>query len=463
MNCEAAIPVEEAIEELVPQRRFRPYPVYRDSGTDWLGLVPEGWEVVPLRHICGSIQTGPFGSQLHQSDYQPGGIPLVNPVHLVDGHILQRENSAVDEDTRVRLTRHILQEGDIFFARRGEIGRCGLVSKPQAGWLCGTGCMRVRLKEGHAPYFTSLFNSHGFAATLTINAVGTTMLNINNVILARMGVPCPPRAEQVAIAAFLDRETARIDELVAKKQRLIELLQEKRTALISHAVTKGLNPDAPMMDYGVEWFGAIPSHWSVKRLKHIVPKVTVGIVITPARYYVDSGVPALRSLNVSSGRIVASDLVFMSSESNELHRKSKIFSGDIVVVRTGQTGIAAIVTDGFDGANCVDLVIIRRSDIVMTSYLHYSINSLPAVRQVEAKSVGSLQAHYNTYTVKELVVPTPPLDEQRQLCAYLHDRTEQLDRAADHIRRGLDALHEYRSALISAAVTGKIDVREEQQ
>ncbi|MCK4660930.1 MAG: hypothetical protein KAV82_15525, partial [Phycisphaerae bacterium] len=136
-------------QSLVSTQLGNPDTPMKDSGIEWLGHVPEGWDVVPLRHICGSIQTGPFGSQLHQSDYQPGGIPLANPVHLVNGHIIPGENSAVDEDTCVRLARHILQEGDILFARRGEIGRCGLVSEPEAGWLCGTGGMRVRLNGGH--------------------------------------------------------------------------------------------------------------------------------------------------------------------------------------------------------------------------------------------------------------------------------------------------------------------------
>lgn len=209
----------------------------KDSGIEWLGQVPDHWDVVPLRYICSSIQTGPFGSQLHQSDYQPGGIPLVNPVHLVNGHIVPGKNSAVDEDTCTRLARHILQDGDILFARRGEIGRCGLVSDHETGWLCGTGCMRVRLIDSHSPYFNLLFNSYGFADNLTLNAVGTTMLNINNTILACMVVPRPPLEEQRTIAAALNRRMTKFDELIAKVGNAIGKLREYRSALISAAVT----------------------------------------------------------------------------------------------------------------------------------------------------------------------------------------------------------------------------------
>ena len=148
---------------------------------------------------------------------------------------------------------------------------------------------------------------------------------------------------------------------MAKKERLIELLQEKRAALITRAVTKGLDPSVPMKDSGVEWLGQIPAHWDAKPLKRVVPGVTVGIVVTPAKYYVDDGVPCLRSLNVARGHIDMNNLVFISPDANEQHHKSKIREGDVLIVRTGQAGAAAVVPADLDGANCIDLLIIRRS------------------------------------------------------------------------------------------------------
>lgn len=207
------------------------------SGIDWLGDVPEHWNVVPLRHVCESVQTGPFGSQLHQSDYLPGGIPLINPVHLVSGRVAPDEQSAVDEATQQRLSRHQVVPGDILFARRGEIGRCGMVGEDQGGWLCGTGCMRLRLSKGEPSYYNLMFNSHGFAATLTVNAVGTTMLNINNTVLMRMVVPWPPLHEQRAIVEWVNETRDRIQSLSNEVERAIEQLWAYRSALISAAVT----------------------------------------------------------------------------------------------------------------------------------------------------------------------------------------------------------------------------------
>ena len=274
-------------------------------------------------------------------------------------------------------------------------------------------------------------------------------------------MPFPAKNEQRTIATFLDRETAKIDALVEKQERLIELLQEKRTALITRAVTRGLDPNVPMKDSGVEWLGEIPAHWEVKRLKHVVPGITVGIVVTPSKYYVDEGIPCLRSLNVSGGAIDTNDLVFISDSANELHRKSRIFSGDVVVVRTGQAGTAAVVPKGLDGTNCIDLLIVRRSDQVLSRFVYFYLNSHPAMSQAIEQSVGAIQAHYNTSTLAQLVVPKISMDEQSRMVLQLDAATRQIDQLIAKVRRATDHLKEYRTALISAAVTGKIDVRNE--
>jgi type I restriction enzyme S subunit len=274
-------------------------------------------------------------------------------------------------------------------------------------------------------------------------------------------VALPPLLEQRAIAAFLDRETARIDALVAKKERLIELLQEQRMAVISHVVTKGLDPTVPMKAAGVEWLGEIPAHWQVKRLKLITPEVTVGIVITPAKYYVDSGVACLRSLNVREGWLDDSDLVFISPESNIILRKSMILAGDLVTVRTGQPGTTAVVDERFHRANCIDLIIIRQSGQFDSCFMAYVANSHIAKIQYGSGSDGAIQQHFNIETAKNLLVPLPPLEEQRSIAALLDGEAAKIDTLIANVREHIEKLREYRTALISAAVTGQIDVREE--
>lgn len=212
-------------------------PPLKPSGVEWLGDVPEHWEVTTVLKMAQQIQTGPFGSQLHTSDYVEDGIPLVNPAHIISGKLVPDSLCSVGKETSSRLNKYHLQTGDIIMGRRGEIGRCAVVSNCESGWLCGTGSLIIRFWEGEPSFFYYIFSATGFNKLLELHAVGSTMLNINPSLIGRMLIPLPPLPEQQAIAAYLDTETAKIDALVAKIEEAIERLQEYRTALITAAVT----------------------------------------------------------------------------------------------------------------------------------------------------------------------------------------------------------------------------------
>jgi type I restriction enzyme S subunit len=211
----------------------------KDSAVEWLGGIPAHWEVKQIRNIAKSLQTGPFGSQLHSEDYTPGGIPVINPSHLRDGCIVPDMDCAVDEGTALRLRHHELCEGDIVFARRGEMGRCALVTTVEAGWLCGTGSLRIRpnLDLVYPPFLNRFLSISGIREWLLLEAVGATMDNLNTAILGRMPLLLPPVHEQCSISAFVDSEAIKIDALIAKVREGIEKLKEYRTALISAAVS----------------------------------------------------------------------------------------------------------------------------------------------------------------------------------------------------------------------------------
>lgn len=211
--------------------------ILRDSGIEWLGSVPEHWDIHQLSLLTETIQTGPFGSQLHAADYVEGGIPLINPAHLISGNIVPDEQSAVDAKTVERLNRHKLKPADIIMARRGEIGRCAFVEEEQAGWLCGTGSLLIRFHKGNSRFFSTVISSGGFSKKLELHAVGTTMLNLNPTIVGRMLVPVPPLEEQYQIVAYIDRATKKINQSISKAREAIARLQEYRTALITAAVT----------------------------------------------------------------------------------------------------------------------------------------------------------------------------------------------------------------------------------
>jgi len=309
-------------------------------------------------------------------------------------------------------------------------------------------------------YFAYAMKSVGFVSELCSKSDGIRDgKTIRYEHFASIELPVPSSLEQVSIVAFLDRETGTIDALVAEQERLIALLKEKRQALISHAVTKGLDPNAPMKDSGVAWFGTVPAHWAVTRLKHVSPMVTVGIVIEPAKLYRDEGVPALRSLNVKPGRIQLDNVVRITEESNELHRKSRLSAGDLVAVRTGQPGTTAVVPPALEGCNCVDLIVIRRPQAGDERFLCYYLGSDAAQFQVSGGAEGAIQQHFNVETAANLALPWPSRSEQSRIVEFLDAEIAKLDELAEAASITRSLLSERRSALISAAVTGKIDVR----
>ena len=211
----------------------------RDSGIPWLGKIPAHWKVVQLKFASISLQTGPFGSQLHSEDYVTCGTPVVNPSHLAGGRIHADGRVSVDEATADRLAVHHLSLGDVVFARRGEMGRCGVVEPANVGWLCGTGSIRVRLRKDSAVphYLALLFAETGISEVLAVQSVGSTMDNLNTEILGGCHVPIPSLEEQRTIVDHVDRETIKIDAIRAATRRTITLLNERRAALISDAVT----------------------------------------------------------------------------------------------------------------------------------------------------------------------------------------------------------------------------------
>jgi type I restriction enzyme S subunit len=249
-RIDALIRKQERLIELLEEKRaalishtvtkgLDPDVEMKDSGIEWLGKIPAHWDVIQARYIAESLQTGPFGSQLHSSEYIVNGTPVVNPSHIRGGCIEPDWEVTVDEETLERLKRHRLQVGDIIFARRGDLGRCALVTAREDGWLCGTGGVRMRPREelGYPQFLVQVFSTRGVAEWLALRSVGSTMDNLNTSILSRLPVSIPPLQEQRTIAAYLDRETAKIDALIDKAEAMIERLQEYRTALISAAVT----------------------------------------------------------------------------------------------------------------------------------------------------------------------------------------------------------------------------------
>jgi type I restriction enzyme, S subunit len=325
-----------------------------NSGVDWIGQVPEDWDVLQSRRLFADVSEAAQNGDEQLSVTQKAG---VIPQRL---YIEQEEQNVVRALAGLANFKHV-ESGDFVISLRsfqGGIEYCayrGCVSPAYT-------VLRNRKGIYHA-FFKYALKSDGFISKL--QSVTTGIRDGRNVSYEQFGIvnlPVPTISEQRDIANYLNRETAKVDALVEEQQRLIELLKEKRQAVITRAVTKGLNPSAPMKPSGVEWLGDIPAHWAAKRLRHISPGITVGIVIEPSKYYVDEGgIAALRSLNVRPGSISLQNTVQISRDGHAKNSKSQLYAGDIVAVRTGQPGTAAVIPPELDGINCIDLIIIRMS------------------------------------------------------------------------------------------------------
>ena len=429
---------------------FPRYERYKDSGVEWLGEVPEGWEVNRVKtlfEICKRI-SGEEGYDVLSITQQ--GI-RVKDTESGDGQL----SMDYSKYQFVEIGDFAMNHMDLLTGYVDISAFYGVTSPDYRVFrfrnkkLC---CDRYYLYLFQNAYKQKIFFPYGQGSS----HLGRWRLPTDE--FNSFCLPSPPLPEQHAIAAFLDRETGKIDELVLEQERLIELLQEKRQAVISHAVTKGLNPDAPMKDSGIEWLGEVPAGWEVKRLKHVSPQITVGIVVEPSKYYREEGVPALRSLNIQTGSITLDNLVYISPEANDLLEKSRLNKGDLVAVRSGQPGTTAVISDDLDGCNCIDLIIIRKPTEHNEFYLCWFMASDFAVRQFTEGSGGAIQQHFNIGTAMNLVVPVPPSQQQFAIVSFIDAETARIDALVGEARQAIGLLKERRSALISAAVTGKINV-----
>lgn len=234
---------KKIVVHLAVTRGLNPSVPLRSTGVQWVPDVPQHWTVVPLGQVAQMIQTGPFGSQLHASDYVPGGIPVINPTHLAGGRIVPDTKFAVDQSTVDKLSKHILRDGDIVFARRGELGRCALVRSTEAGWLCGTRSLQLRVKDGwFIPEFLQLvLSAQGVRDFLSLSSVGATMENLNGSIVSRIRVQCPPLEEQQRIVSYVSDITSHLDRLIERATREAALVSEYRVRVITDVVTGKLD------------------------------------------------------------------------------------------------------------------------------------------------------------------------------------------------------------------------------
>jgi restriction endonuclease S subunit len=442
---------------------MRPYPAYKDSGVDGLEQVPAHWQVGKLKYFA-QINPSKSSSLFRDSEQLVTFLPMEKV----------GENGEIVTDLRKRVSE--LWNGFTYFERNDiilakitpcfENGKGAYLHDLESGFGFGSTefhVLREIRDKSVAKYLYYLTRSNPFRSSgeaFMIGAAGQKRIPASFVEDFILGIPPPD--EQQAIANYLDRKTAAIDTLIAKKEQQIALLQEQRTAVINAAVTKGLNPNAPMKDSGIPWLDEIPAHWELKRLKHISPRILVGVVVNPSSYFDDKGtVPFFVGSNVSENHISTENVRWITEESNQKLAKSILYAGDLVVVRVGDPGVAAVVSEHLEGSNCASMMVVGKHPSFVPEYLCFVMNSKVGKSQVEIVQYGAAQKQFNISHAVDFVYPMPPFSEQQEIADYVVRKSAKFDDACNKVQKEIKLLQEYRTAVISAAVTGQIDVRQE--
>lgn len=423
------------------------YGEYKDSGTGWLGNVPVHWGVARLK----------------------------SKVELITERALHRTRPIALENVEGWSGRFIPTEGefegdgvafvanDILFGKlRPYLAKAYLAS--DSGEAVGDFHV-LRPNRTMSPRFLQYqILNRAFIDVIDGSTFGSKMPRASWESLGQMPLTLPSIEEQTAIAAFLDRETAKIDSLIAEQEKLIALLAEKRQASISHAVTKGLDPNAPMKDSGVAWLGEVPAHWQVKRFRDASASISTGPFGTAlgSDDYISGGVPVINPSHIVDSSIVPDAAVSVANEAADRLSFWTLRAGDIVVARRGQLGRAAIVEAESDGWICGtgSLRVTPNKFLATPGFLHAVLQSTYAREWLNQESVGSTMANLNEGILGSLPIALPCCtEEQTQLIRTLSERLSQVGATAALAEKSVALLQERRSALIAAAVTGQIDVR----
>ncbi len=447
--------------------RISPYPAYKDSGIEWLGRIPVHWEVAATKRLCHIINGGTPKSS--EPRYWYGEVTWITPEDLgnLDKRNILSSKRKITSDGQQNSSATIIPAGSLVLSTRAPIGHIGIAGVN----LCtNQGCRGLVMRHECSEVY-HYFQFLAYRTALEELGQGSTFSELSTDSLGSFRIALPPLSEQRAIAAFLDRETAKIDALVAKKERLIELLQEKRVALISHAVTRGLpadaaaqaglDPNVPMKDSRIEWLAEVPAHWEVVPFKRTIDYIEgPGIMAADFR---TEGVPLLRISGIGRRWATLDGCNYLSAEAVRIRWSHfQVRSGDLLISGSASTGFCTEVDEGTAGTIPYTGIIIIRpgAERVSKNFARWMLLSDVFGTQMDLARSGSTIQHFGPSHLSRMRVLAPPLHEQRAIAAFLDRETAKIDALVTKVREAINHLKELRQALISAAVTGKIDVRE---
>ncbi|MEI6370858.1 MAG: restriction endonuclease subunit S [Nostocales cyanobacterium ELA608] len=424
---------------------YQGYQKYKDSGVVWLGDIPEHWEQKRFKFSVNLIN--------NKIEAENSNLSYMGLEHIESwtGKKIEDKNASSEG-----IGSHFLPNDVLFGKLRPYLAKVYL---SDIEGLASTEALVLRCKNNIFPKFLKYYIlSRDFINIVDSSTFGAKMPRASWDFIGNLFFIFPPLNEQQKIAQFLDYKTKQIDELIKKKETLIEKLDEKRTAIISHAVTKGLDSSVTMKDSGIEWLGDIPKHWKVIRLKHLANKITDGEHISPKN--IDIGIPLLSAKDIRERYIRFDDASYVTEEDAQVFwKRCKPEKGDILIVSRGATvGRIGFVEINTKFCLMGSVILIKLNDIVYPDFIYFATNQNYVQKSIIQVSDASAQQAIYLIDVKETKFFIPPYNEQKQISKHLDQKTTQIDQQKAKIKEAIELLKEYRTSLITNAVTGKIDV-----
>lgn len=436
---------------------MKAYPKYKDSGVAWLEHVPEQWKMFSLGALMVERK------ELNKNR----NIDFVLSVTKDRGVIPYAEkgnigNKASEDTTRYKIVREddiVLNSMNVIIGSVGISNYVGCLSPVYY-------VLTSRDANLYDPkYLNFYFQTKPFQRSLVRigNGILAHRMRIPMEKLKREPFPLPSFPEQQQISRYLDWQTSKINKFIKAKKKLIALLKEQKQNIINEAVTKGINPDVAMKDSGVEWLGEIPAHWEVKRVKQCASKVSKGTTpSTEGRSILESGeVRFLKAENLVAGNITDTPLCFIDEETNNILKRSQLQKNDVLFVIAGATlGKIAIVNEVILPANTNQAIaFIRPNHSAESEYLALWLSSQSITSLIWLEAVQSAQPNLSMDSLGNFIIPTPPIAEQNEIVAFVHEETALIDKTISCAEREIELIAEYRTRLVSDVVTGKVDIR----
>ena len=425
---------------------MKKYDNYKDSGIEWLGEIPENWEMWKISHAFKRIGSGTTPESGNPLYHENGTINWLNTGDLNDGILNSCNKKVTAKALEDFSSLKIFPAGSLVMAMYGAtIGKTSIINfDTTTNQACCVFCKGEIIDVKFLQYWFIGNKEH------IINlAIGGGQPNISQNILKDVRVCCPNFNEQTTIANYLDHKTTQIDTLIAKKEQFISLLQEERTALINQAVTKGLDPKVKMKDSGIEWLGEIPENWEVKKLKYLCK------IINEKSSEKPDYVLALENIKSWTGEIVGNPY------ENKMEGDVNLFKENDILFNKLRPYLAKVIKTQSDGGCVGELLVLRANKFLTPTFLYYRLISEAIITIVDNSTYGTKMPRASWEKFISLIgIGFPSIDEQNKITDYIENKIREIETLVSKTQQEIELLKEYKTALISEVVTGKVDVRD---